>query len=61
MSRWIKVKKSEIISLSFGSIWYRFQVPHRIDAFDYGNCKIKIRKLNTTKKEIKNKKVLEFE
>lgn len=45
MARWIKVKSEDIIKLSFNSTWYRFKIPYRIDAFDYGNSKIKIRKI----------------
>ena len=44
MSKWITIQPSQIIKLSFKSIWFHKKHPHTIDAFDYGNCKIKIRK-----------------
>lgn len=44
MSKWITVKPEEIVKLSFKSTWYHKKVAHKIDAFDYGRCKIKIRK-----------------
>lgn len=51
MSKWIKVYPKEIISLSFKSVWYYKHIPHAIDAFDYGNCKIKIRKIQSNKQK----------
>ncbi len=55
MSKWIKVYPHEIITLSFRSIWFYKKVAHTIEAFDYGQCKIRIRK-----KKLTNKPTIKF-